>query len=386
MGNRYLEQNYAPVSEEVTVTDLPVTGTLPFDLDGRYLRNGPNPIVAPDPGSPPLVHRRRHGARAAPARRQGRVVPQPVRPLLERGQGPGGDAPGRLRSTPTGTSRLNTNAIVHDGRTFAIVEAGARPYELTDELDTIGPCDLDGTLPGGYTAHPKRDPQTGELHAMSYFWGWGNKVQYTVVGTDGRVRRVVDVETTGSPMVHDCSLTESSVIIYDLRGRRDGSPAAQGPGPTRVRPVRRQAPDAEPVAKVIMGRMLAGHPPPPRGNPDYPARAVMLREGAAADVRWFDVEPCYVFHPMNAYDDGERIVLDVVRHPKMFDTHRLGPDEGPPIARPLDDRPRRTRRCSRSASMTAARSSRGSTSASSGGVTASATASAPPRMREATST
>ncbi|WP_293311757.1 carotenoid oxygenase family protein, partial [Mycolicibacterium sp.] len=49
-----------------------------------------------------------------------------------------------------------------------------------------------------------------------------------------------------------------------------------------------------------------------------------------ADVRWFEVEPCYVFHPMNAYDDGDGIVLDVARHPKMVGSDRLGPDEGLP--------------------------------------------------------
>ena len=66
-------------------------------------------------------------------------------------------------------------------------------------------------------------------------------------------------------------------------------------------------------------------------NPNYPARVgVMPRDGGNADVRWFDVEPCFVFHPMNAYDEGDTIVLDVVRHPKMFDTDRLGPNEGPP--------------------------------------------------------
>jgi carotenoid cleavage dioxygenase len=66
-------------------------------------------------------------------------------------------------------------------------------------------------------------------------------------------------------------------------------------------------------------------------NPTYPARVgVMPRDGGDADVRWFDVEPCYVFHPMNAYDEGDTIVLDVVRHPKMFDTERLGPNEGRP--------------------------------------------------------
>jgi len=70
-------------------------------------------------------------------------------------------------------------------------------------------------------------------------------------------------------------------------------------------------------------------------NPDYPARiGVMPREGGDADVRWFDVEPCYVFHPMNAYDSDEgvggSVVLDVVRHPKMFATDLRGPNEGPP--------------------------------------------------------
>jgi carotenoid cleavage dioxygenase len=56
----------------------------------------------------------------------------------------------------------------------------------------------------------------------------------------------------------------------------------------------------------------------------------MPRDGGNDDVRWFDVEPCYVFHPLNAYDEGDTIVLDVARHPKMFDTNHLGPDEGPP--------------------------------------------------------
>jgi carotenoid cleavage dioxygenase len=47
-------------------------------------------------------------------------------------------------------------------------------------------------------------------------------------------------------------------------------------------------------------------------------------------VRWFDVAPCYVFHPLNAFDDGDRVVLDVVRYDRMFDRSRLGPDEAPP--------------------------------------------------------
>jgi len=43
-GNPFLEGNLAPVSEEVTAVDLEISGSLPQELNGRYLRNGPNPI------------------------------------------------------------------------------------------------------------------------------------------------------------------------------------------------------------------------------------------------------------------------------------------------------------------------------------------------------
>ena len=46
----FLQGPYAPVTEEITAFDLPVTGSLPPELDGRYLRNGPNPLGLEDPG------------------------------------------------------------------------------------------------------------------------------------------------------------------------------------------------------------------------------------------------------------------------------------------------------------------------------------------------
>ena len=298
--NRYLTGNYAPVANEVTATELAVTGSLPEVLSGRYLRNGPNPLSAPEPSTyhwfigDGMVHgiRLRDGRaewyrnRWVRSAEIARALGEPVRP-------------GPVHADMDFAS--NTNVIGHAGRTFAIVEAGARPYELTYELDTVGPTDFGGTLPGAYTAHPKRDPATGELHAVSYYWGWGNLVQYTVVDTAGAVRKVVDIEVGGPVSVHDMSLTERFVVIYDLPVVFDVEAATSGAGF------------------------------PYRWDPDYRAWVGLLdRDGGADDVRWFDVEPCYVFHPMNAYDDGDRVVLDVVRHGKMFDTHRLGPDEGPP--------------------------------------------------------
>jgi carotenoid cleavage oxygenase len=49
MANPYLENEFAPLRMEYTLTDLEVAGEIPDYLDGRYLRNGPNPIGEIDP-------------------------------------------------------------------------------------------------------------------------------------------------------------------------------------------------------------------------------------------------------------------------------------------------------------------------------------------------
>jgi carotenoid cleavage oxygenase len=337
MTNRWLEGEFAPLHEEYTLTDLEVTGTIPDHLDGRYLRNGPNPIGEIDPE---LYHwfvgdGMVHGIRIRDGKAEwyrNRWVRGP-RAAEALGEPP---PAGQFSVSAIGA---NTNVIGHAGKTIALVEAGVANYELTDELDTVGVCDFDGTLTGGYTAHPKRDPETGELHAVSYSMNRGNRVQYSVIGVDGRARRTVDVEVAGSPMMHDLSLTERHVVFYDLPVTFDAQQAAAMTVPRALRLPARLLLSAL-IGRVRIPDPIVARQPattdsdrrfPYSWNPKYPARVgVMPREGGNDDVRWFDVEPCYVFHPMNAYDDGETIVLDVVRHPKMFDTDHLGPNEGPP--------------------------------------------------------
>ena len=156
--NRYLVDNYAPVAHEVTVTELPVTGSLPDALCGRYLRNGPNPLAPPEPSTyhwftgDGMVHGIRIRDGQAEWYRNRWVRSAEVATALGE----------QLRPGPVHADMdfaSNTNVIGHAGRTFAIVEAGARPYELTYELDTVGPSDFGGTLPGGYTAHPRARPE-----------------------------------------------------------------------------------------------------------------------------------------------------------------------------------------------------------------------------------
>jgi carotenoid cleavage oxygenase len=337
MANLYLEGSFAPLHEEHILTDLEVDGTIPDYLDGRYLRNGPNPIGDIDPQ---LYHwfvgdGMVHGIRIRDGNAlwyRNRWVRGPIAAKALGGPSPAGHF---------GFTRIaaNTNVIEHAGKTLALVEAGVANYELTEELDTVGVCDFDGTLTGGYSAHPLRDPQTGELHAVSYSAHRGNTVQYSVIGIDGRARRSVDITVAGSPMMHSFSLTDRYVVFYDLPVTFDAKQAAAMTVPPGLRLPTRLLLSAL-IGRVRIPDPITARQPqskdsdrrfPYSWNPKYPARiGIMPRDGANGDVRWFDVEPCYVFHPMNAYDDGDTIVLDVVRHPKVFDTGHLGPTGGPP--------------------------------------------------------
>src|ERR1700733_4164994 len=343
-ANPYLDDFLAPVSTEITATDLTVTGHIPDFLDGRYLRNGPNPVAEVDPATyhwftgDGMAHGEAlEGGKAAWYRNRW-VRSAAVRSALD-------EPAAGTRNLRAGMQHVgaNTNVMAHAGKTLALIEAGLANYELTDELDTVGTCDFDGTLPGGYTAHPHRDPRTGELHAVSYSFARGRTVQYSVIDTAGRARRTVDIEVSGSPMMHDFSLTDKYVVIYDLPVTFDPGQVLPASTPRWLRLPARL------VVQSVIGRVRLPSPivvmtnrdqgrsagMPYAWNPHYPARiGVMPREGGNKDVRWFEIEPCYVYHPLNAYseirDGDEVLVLDVVRYSRMFDRDRRGPGESRP--------------------------------------------------------
>jgi carotenoid cleavage dioxygenase len=293
-ASAYLVDNYGPVAEEVTATDLEIVGELPKELNGRYLRNGPNPIGDVDMARHHwfMGEGMVHGVRLSEGRalwyRNRYVRSEAIVETL------GEDPAGRNLAGSN-----NTHVIGHAGRTFAIVEAGSPPVELTDELDTVGVNNFFGTLPDmAFSAHPKIDPDTGDLHAIAYSWpGFIDHVQYVHVGRDGNVIKTVDIPVPGMVMMHDMSLTSRYVVIYDL--------------PVTIN-----------FELINQGRSL-----PFAWNPDYQPRVGLLpRDGGAEDIVWAEVSPCYVFHPMNAYDDEDgNVVLDVCRYERMFERDTNGP-------------------------------------------------------------
>jgi carotenoid cleavage dioxygenase-like enzyme len=276
----------APVFEERTVIAPEVTGELPEELSGRFVKIGPNPVRPPksDRYKAFLAEGMVHGVRL----HDGRAEWYRNRWVRSRGVSRAlGEAkvPGPRHNI---LDAVNTHVIGHAGLTLALIEAGCTPAELSFELDTLRYTDFDGTLPGGFSAHPKYDPATGELHAIAYKPFRGH-VQYIVVGPDARVRKVVRVPVPATPIMHDMALTQNHVILFDL-------------------PARFSSP-----LRVLAGAVYDW-------DPEYQARfGVLPREGTGDDIRWFNIDPCFILHTANAYENGSTIVLEGMRYDRVMD-------------------------------------------------------------------
>jgi carotenoid cleavage dioxygenase len=277
----HLRGNYAPVSQEVTAFDLPVEGAIPPELAGLYLRNGPNPKSGWSAhwflGDGMLHGVRLEGGRAAWYRNRWvrtRSLEEGLSFVREDG------------SVDRSVGVANTAVVSHAGRILALVESSF-PTEVTGELETLGPYDFAGRLTTAMTAHPKLCPVTGELHFFGYAFA-PPFLTYHRVDAAGKLVRSEVIEVPGPTMIHDFAITRDHVVFMDL-------PVVFDP------------------ALVAQGRF------PYRWSDDYGARVgVMPRGGPGAGVRWFEVEPCYVFHPLNAWDDGGAVVADVARYRELW--------------------------------------------------------------------
>ena len=284
----HLRDNYAPVMEEITAIDLPTTGSIPAELSGRYLRNGANPKSGWSPhwfAGDGMIHgiELRDGKAQWYRNRwvQTRALNEPDAQMI----GPDGSVDRTI-----GVS--NTHIVGHAGKILALVESSF-PCELSPELETLGVHDYDGKLESAMTAHPKLCAETGELH----FFGYGFAEPYLVYNradASGQLVQSEPIAVTGATMMHDFSITRNHVIFMDL-----------------------------PVIFDFELAMKGGMPY--RWEDEYPARVGVMPRSTAQktygsdDVQWFDVDPCYVFHPMNSFEDAAgRIVMDTARYPELW--------------------------------------------------------------------
>jgi carotenoid cleavage dioxygenase-like enzyme len=290
----FLEGVYAPVFDEVDADELSITGTLPPELQGVYLRNGANPQFPPlgryhwfDGDG--MVHAvELHGGRA---HYRNRWVETPGL-LHERRAGRalfGGilnvQFPPEELLAECGVFKnaANTNIVRHADRYLALWEGGPAT-EIRRDLSTVGPFTFGGRLEGAMTAHPKWCPDTGELIFFGYDPVAGPPfLRYHVADAAGNLVHSAPITLPRGVMMHDFLTTRHHSLIFDL-------PAVLS-------------------ATIEGGDMW---------QPRYGARiGVLPRHGTDADVMWFEIEPCFVFHFLNAWEHDGVITAYGCRMPSI---------------------------------------------------------------------
>ncbi len=288
----YLTGNFAPVEDEIDAGPLEVTGAIPPELSGLFLRNGPNPVFDPlgsyhwfdgdgmlhgitiRDGAATYRNRWIDTPGLAAERRAGRA--------LYGGMSTFAPPDPALVGDEMMKNVANTNIVRHAGRILCLWEAGL-PTRVTPDLETLGRFDFDGRLHGAMTAHPHLDPRTGEM----LFFGYVPSLQYHRVGADGRLLQSVAIPLPKPVMMHDFTFTERHAIFFDA------------------------------PAVMDFGAMMRGEPLV-RWQPDNGTRiGVMARDGDGSDLRWFEIDTGYVVHFLNSWADGNRIVIDACRFDEM---------------------------------------------------------------------
>ena len=270
----HLQGNWAPVKEEITVSDLEVKGEVPKEINGLYVRNGMNPRSGYSDhwffGNGML-----HGFNFENGKvsYKNRYVKTPYYEKDLDIIGSFGD----LSASPA-----NTHIIKHADKLLALEEAHL-PWEVDEDLETKGAYDFSGKLKGAMTAHPRICPKTGELLFFSYSVMSEPYLTCYRASSAGKLVQIEPIELPRAVMMHDWNITENHVVFMDL--------------------------------PIISDMNLAIETGSPFGfKPEFGARlGVMPREGSNSDVKWFDIDPCYVFHPLNSYEEGNKIILYVCR-------------------------------------------------------------------------
>lgn len=288
-----LSGNFAPIRAEIDAHDLVIRGEIPRDLNGALYRIGPNPQFAPRKDHHWFLgDGMMHGFHLENGKvnYRNRWVRTP-RFNLEREHGRAlfGMMANPATSDPLAVGQdagvANTAMIDHGGKLLALEEVHA-PFEINPlNLESVGYHDYDGELKGAMTAHPKIDPKTGEMLFFSYF-GKGlftPDINFHVVDANGKLTRSESFKAPFPSMVHDFIVTSEYVLFPIFPLTADVDRAVRGGPPFAW----------EPEKGTWIG--------------------VMKRDDSVENIRWLQTEPCYVFHPMNAWNEGPKIVADVVQ-------------------------------------------------------------------------
>ncbi|MCW5624619.1 MAG: carotenoid oxygenase family protein [Burkholderiales bacterium] len=291
----HLSGNFLPVLRETTAEDLPVvSGRIPADLRGAYLRNGPNPMFKPIGFTYPLdgdgmihaVHldggRARYRNRFV--RTKGLAVEQRVGHAVYGGFAhPVPPDPKDLQAGDSHVPFKNgafVNVISHGGRLIALNEATSG-YEMNPALETLGEWTAGTDQPIRLGAHNRRHPRTGDLFALEYSWR-EPVLRVHRIDASGTLVQSIPVATAMPTMIHDFVLTERYIVLVVGPAVFDRAAAKAGQSMLQWRP--------------DLGMRIA----------------LIPLDGSA--VRWIEGDAFFAYHFANAFDRGNQVIVDYVHH------------------------------------------------------------------------
>ena len=275
--NYYLQGNYAPVKNLISETGLKVTGEIPKDLSGLFLRNGPNPMSS--------VNEKKHHWFLGEGMLHGIRLDS------------GNALWYKNRLVDGNDSNANTSVISHAGKIYAIVEAGGNPVEIDKDLNSLNTKPFYGDSNAGFTAHPKLDPDTNELHAMCYDYANNfDTVDYVVIDKNGSHKKTQSIPFESRSMLHECAITKNYMLVFDLSVVFD-------------------------LYKLGRGYF------PFSWDDNHQSRIGLLsRNGDSDTVQWFDIDRTYFFHTFNAHEDSNgNVIIEAAAYDRLFDTDWNGP-------------------------------------------------------------
>ena len=291
-GNHpYLNGAWTPLHEEVNATDLEVIeGAIPADISGVYLRNTENQVHQPLGRFHPfdgdgMIHQiefnnGRANYRNRFVRTRGFQAEQEANASLWGGLAdptslatrPGWGAHGSLKDSSS------TDIVVHAGKALSTFYQCGEGYRLDPlTLENLG---LESWTPiDGISAHPKVDEATGEMMFFNYS-KHAPYMHYGVVDKNNKLVTYIPVPLPGPRLPHDMAFSEHYSILNDLPVFWD---------------------------EELLKRDIHAV----RRHQGLPARfAVVPRHGRTEDIRWFEAAPTYVLHWLNAYEEGDELILD----------------------------------------------------------------------------